>query len=52
MRFANVNMAKTVTQSPVEPITAAQKKRAKRPLVNRDRVVRGAESSGIMLPTP
>lgn len=45
IRPASVIMAKTVIQSPVDPITAAQKKRAKSPEVIRERVVRGADSS-------
>ena len=45
MRPARVIIAKTVIQSPVDPMTAAQKKRANGPDVIRDLIVRGVDSA-------
>jgi hypothetical protein len=47
-----VSKAKTVTQSPVDPMTAAQKNRAKGPDVIIDLVVRGVDSSAVIATSP
>ncbi len=52
IRPARVIMAKTVIQSPVDPITAAQKKRANIPDVIRERVVRGVDSAAVIRLNP
>ena len=52
IRPARVIIAKTVIQSPVDPMTAAQKNRENGPDVIKDRIVRGVDSAAVIDPEP